>query len=141
MLLNQEESKGLLRILMWLILSLICIELRKISFSTYKRCPWDDKQFLSVIFSVVRYMNFFLSMCIYNKKYFAHMYLAYMHILYIYFYLLGPLWIIFIFVEHIIVKDREIWPCYSPWDHKESDMTYILNNNSSIFYILSIDYF
>lgn len=30
--------------------------------------------------------------------------------------------------------------CSLPWDHKEPDMTYWLNNNSSIFHIL-IDYF
>ena len=29
-----------------------------------------------------------------------------------------------------MVKDREAWPCCSPWGHKQSDTTGRLNNNN-----------
>ena len=29
------------------------------------------------------------------------------------------------------VKDREAWPCCSPWGCKESDTTELLNNNNN----------
>ena len=35
------------------------------------------------------------------------------------------------------VKDREAWPCCSPWGCKESDMTQRLNNSNSILHIMN----
>ena len=35
------------------------------------------------------------------------------------------------------VKDREAWPCCSPWGCKESDMTQWLNNSNSILHIMN----
>ena len=32
-----------------------------------------------------------------------------------------------------MVKDREALVCFSPWDHKELDMTEKLNSNKTMF--------